>query len=542
MVRLTPTTLNLVSRLQKARTTKAWFFRTHQQKTIRNLLLRLGAAGEAAALPCVARFLSDSSTEIQQTARSIVRTLLSQVSSCELMHVGELLSSPYHWGTADSWGNIVPSEIAGIAGNPEEDGHVAVLGLMTFHRNGYVRHEAVRQLSTLFDGTEFRFLLIRQNDWVEAITKDAQAAVAARLVDAKIQFLENSLKAIFHLASLRRYDHGETIRRTVDIVLREGNDSALRRIVNSPSRTVRRQIVRLGLAKAGDHRRRLVSYGLESDDAVIRLSCCRYLFLVYESERLTEALNRLLEDRFMPVRREAIRQKARRFPDAAPEVWMQALLDRSRSIRELACWHVTKTVRTLPRVFYRAAVQGTPKSLAALEGLSETADESDLAFFRHLLKHPLPSRRCVALRGLVRIGMESLVNEVLPLLLDDSPSVVRAVCSAIGPYLEVVPRNELFTAAMDGRLLIARHRAVGILADMDKWDSLPWLLKIASEAREDTAAHAEQIIRKVCARNSVFTTPSQLSRQKITRELERSANSVAEEVLALVKSELNRFG
>ena len=199
-------------------------------------------------------------------------------------------------------------------------------------------------------------------------------------------------------------------------------------------------------------------------------------------------------------------------------------------------------MRTLPRVFYRAAVQGTPKSLAALEGLSETADESDLAFFRHLLKHPLPSRRCVALRGLVRIGMESLVNEVLPLLLDDSPSVVRAVCSAIGPYMEVVPRNELFTAAMDGRLLIARHRAVGMLADMDKWDSLPWLLKIASEAREDTAAHAEQIIRKVCARNSVFTTPSQLSRQKITRELERSANSVAEEVLALVKSELNRFG
>ncbi|MCP4173416.1 MAG: hypothetical protein GY758_21880 [Fuerstiella sp.] len=245
--------------LQKVKTTKPWFFRTNQEKTIQSLLQRIGATGEAAALPCVARFLSNSNTEIQKTARSIVRTLLPQLSSCELMHVGELLNSSYGWHTADSWDDITPSEIAGIAGKPGEDGHVAVLGLMTFHRNGYVRHEAVRQLSTLFDGTEFRFLLIRQNDWVEPIAEDAQAAVAARLVDAKVPVLENSLEIIFRLASLRRYDHRETIIRTIDVVLREGNHSALRRIVNSPSRTVRRQIVRLGLEKAGDHRCRLVS-------------------------------------------------------------------------------------------------------------------------------------------------------------------------------------------------------------------------------------------------------------------------------------------
>ncbi|MCP4173415.1 MAG: HEAT repeat domain-containing protein [Fuerstiella sp.] len=244
----------------------------------------------------------------------------------------------------------------------------------------------------------------------------------------------------------------------------------------------------------------------------------------------------------MPVRREAIRQKAKRFPDAAREVWKQALLDRNRSIRGLACWHLTKAGGTSPSTIYRNAVNIAPESLSALEGLSETADESDLDFFRHLLKHLLPSRRCVAVRGLVRIGKESLVNEVLPLLQDDSPSVVRAVWNTIGPYLDVVPQNDLFAAAMDGKLLVARHAAVDMLADMNKWESLSWLLKIASEAREDTAAHAELIIRKLCARNSVFTKPSKLSKETITRELERSRNSVAEEVLNLVEIELNRFG
>lgn len=542
MQRLTKETSNLVVRLQNANQTKSWFSTSRPEEEICGLLGQIGDTGEAPALPSVSRFLSNSNAKIQQAARRTVHSLLSQLSPYDLMYVGESFDWAYGWYSRDSWDKLKPTEVTGVAGQQGEEGHTAVLGLMTFHRNGYVRHEAVRQLSKLHDGSELNFLLIRQNDWVEQIAADAQAAVTDRLANADALLLEESLEIILHLASLKRYDHGETITKTIDVLLREESSDVLRRVVHSPSRNVRRQIVRHGLEKSGDHHTRLVPLGIESEDAVIRLACCRHLTRAYDEESLTDVLDRLTKDRYMPVRREALRRRAEQFPNAATEIWKQALLDRHRSIRDLACWHIAKRRTESPTTLYRNAIHKSPTSLPALEGLAETCDESDIAFFRHLLTHPIPSRRCVAVRGLVRIGKASSVNEVLPMLRDESPRVVRAVWKTIGPHQQHVPRDELFTVAMDGKTLVARHTAVTILADMGKWESLPWLLKIASEAKADTAEYAEQIIRKVCACNTVFTKPSKSATEKITRELERSKHFVAEEVQDLVKAELSRFG
>ena len=534
--------MEIVHQLYDLERSNAGWLHTDKEETTRRLLSKLAASGEIAALPCVARFLSSTDETTLRRLRHTVGTLFARLSPTELMHFTELFDWGYDWYINDLGGKLTPSRIAVIAGDQHEVGHAQVLGLCTFHRSGFVRHEAVRLLSKLKDGSELPFLLLRQNDWVGPIAKDAQAAVALRINDDNIEHLANSLEIILHLNSLSRHDHSDTVSKTVDLLLAEQNDALLRSAIESKDRAVRRQVVRLGLERRGDHLRRLIPYGLKSEDAIVRFDCCRCLSLIHADDSLLAALDGMMTDRFMPIRREALRRKAEHFPDMANLTWQYALLDRHSSIRELACWHMRNTFQTEPNLHYRTALRENPNSLSALEGLSETADESDFEFFKQLLTHLLPSRRCIAIRGLVRVGKEASVRIILPLLRDESPSVVRAVCKGVGAFLSAVSEDELIAVAMDGEAPAGRRTAVKMLADLGKWRSLPSLIKIASEADSETSNYAGQLIQTACWDNRVYTAPSRENKEKITDALEKSRASLDPETIRLVETELKRFG
>jgi len=275
---------------------------------------------------------------------------------------------------------------------------------------------------------------------------------------------------------------------------------------------------------------------------IVRLNCCRCLSLIHRDDISLAALDGMTKDRFMPIRREAFRQKAEHFPDTADEMWKYALLDQHSSIRELACWHVRNTSHAAPNAYYRNALQENPESLSALEGLSETGDESDIEYFRQLLTHSLPSRRCIAVQGLVRVGKEASVRMILPYLRDESPSVVRAVCKGVSSNLSAVSDDELVAVAMHGESLFGRNTAVRLLADLGKWRCLPNLLKVASGPDADTSEFAQQIIRQTCNNNRVFTTPSQDNKEKIADALAKSRDSLPPEIVCLIETELKRFG
>lgn len=542
MRQLAKEAMEIVHQLYDLERSNAGWLHTDKEETTRRLLSKLAAAGEIAALPCVARFLSSTDETTLRCLRHTIGTLFAGLSPNELLHFTDLFDWGYGWFINDLVCKLTPSRIAVIAGDQQEEGHAQVLGLCSFHRSGFVRHEAVRLLSELKDGSELPFLLLRQNDWVMPIAKDAQAAVVLRINDDYVEHLAKSLEIILHLNSLRRHDHSDTVGKTINVLLAEQNDAFLRAAIESRDRAVRRNVVRFGLAKPGEHLRRLIPYGLKSDDAIVRLNCCCGLSLIHADDSLLVALDGMTTDRFMPIRREALRRKAEHFPEMANETWQHALLDRHSSIRELACWHVRNTFETEPNLHYRTALRENPNSLSALEGLSETADESDIEFFKQLLTHPLPSRRCIEIRGLIRAGKEASVRIILPLLRDESSGVMRAVGKGVGSFLSAVSEDELIAIAIDGEAHAGRQTAVKILADLGKWRSLPSLIKIASEADSETSKYAGRLIQSACWNNRVYTAPSHENKEKITDALEKSRASLHPQTIRLVEAELKRFG
>lgn len=540
-MRLSNETANICRQLAEMQSKKSWFNAAAKDVSICSLLQRLASAGELGSLPCSAQFLLSPSSMVQSEARKTVSQILKSVSPYDHLHINEAFLGAYDWYVSESWRKLVPSELAVVAGKNQEQGYCAVLGLASFHYNGYVRHEAVRLLSKITDGSELPFLLIRQNDWVVPIANDAQAAVTERVGHEYLPHLVKSLRLILHLSTFRRYDHREIVQRVVNIMLDEHHDDILRTAIASRDRQVRRTVVNLAFQNDGEHRRRVVLHGQNSNDPTIRLACFRRYSEVFDRDTLQLALNTAITDPFMPVRREGLLSKADAFPELSAGIWRSALLDPSAAIRELARFELARLGDTNLATVYRRAISESPQLLVAAQGLAETGDCSDIDDFQRLLNHPFPSRRCIGLQGLCRVRRESSLDGLYSALRDNHPSVSREARKQLGEFLHAVSGEKLLAIALDAQAEFCRRNAVALISELGKWKSVPWFLRAASSSSSETAEYAEEEIESwfIGSRcNRVFTRPSSSEACDIRMSLDQVESQISVRIVDLLRKEL----
>jgi hypothetical protein len=177
-----------------------------------------------------------------------------------LLHLSGVVGWSWGWYISNAWDNLTPKGISALLVDLESQ--AAVLGLLSFHRIGYVRQEAVRLLARETTGDELRYLLIRQNDWVSVIADEAQTAVNRRLVPTYLPNFVRSLPLVVHLLAFRRHDLSRVVRTVVEMLVQPQHDAMLGEIITASDPSVRRQVVRVALEMAGEHHARVIHHGL----------------------------------------------------------------------------------------------------------------------------------------------------------------------------------------------------------------------------------------------------------------------------------------
>jgi HEAT repeat protein len=326
------------------------------------------------------------------------------------------------------------------------------------------------------------------------------------------------LPLVVHLLKFSRHDHSEVVHRIIEMLLRPDKDASLKEVLRSSNREVRREVMRRALEFAGQHQARVVSHGLDSTDAVVRYwSACKVRSFVPPAA-IDETIRRLQQDRYMPVRREGLSLEAYAYPKRNQGVWQRALLDPNASIRDVARFQLKKSPGMCPVDFYRKRLATHGPSLAAIAGLGETGDSTDLSTLRQFMKSQLPGWRRAATRGLAALGKETVVAELLECFWDESPGVVREAGRGLASLLNSVPGEMLLQIVVESESEQARQMALRLIFEKGKWDSLPWLIRASSHRIPSVSANSQSFIEAwftppLC--NRVFTQPSPLERQAI---------------------------
>ena len=476
------------------------------------ILATIGESNEPLAIAGILSFVLADQVDVATAAASAIHKLLSGRTTKELISLETALRRDYSYAGhyANDWFKLAPEELLRL----EAFGAAccSLLGIASFHWSGYVREAAIQRLNLIDTGAELPFLLLRLNDWVSSVRIAAEKGVRSRLRPESALAVVANLALVLRLKELRRVDQNIT-REILSFLERRECSAAMRELLKSEDRRIRRASYQLLLATPQEGSSQLVIDALNEDDTLIRLAAARRISADF-TEETSENLRHLTLmkcDRFMPVRREAFRINLRRSEGEVKATLSEALLDSNRSIRSEARYHSRKLGSIDVAGFYREHLQSQVRSnlYAVIDGLGETGAPADAQLIVPYASHSVVKLRRAAIRAIGKLNTAAYIDLLLNALNDEAPRVShQALRALIGNSGAVNPETagELLRS---GKYFHVRRNALLLIEKLNKWDSIYYLFNAITGEDKLIASQSRLAIRAWISRfNRSFVSPT----------------------------------
>lgn len=367
---------------------------------------------------------------------------------------------------------------------------VHALGLLSFHANGFIREAAVRRLAAIRDGTELRYLLLRLSDWVPQVREAARRPVLARLREDHAFAVARNFALVERLAAVQRADYPALVAPLARLFASDAGTIAILEVLASGSRKAQRGLVRFVASHAPTVLASIARQVERIADAVVRTRVVPSVARVLPDGEALPILQRLTADASPAVRRESLLTVAQSFRAEAQPHLVQAVTDRSASVRETARFLLRDAAIDFPAMYRTAMSASTSRILTpAIAGLSETGTPSDAERVAEFLSHPIPKVRRAALQGVMRLSPARFAAAPLTALADPSPAVSAAARNALRKRAAGLTRTELLGIFSAATTHHTRANVLVVLAALPKWQSLIALLQAATFDDVASLAH-----------------------------------------------------
>lgn len=467
----------------------AWQRLTRDGSSRIDVLQRLKELDEPSTLLPILDFALGETSDAQKAAHDVLAGLLKQMKPVDVSSLDDHLRASTY-GFFQNWMQLTPDHLRKITSETQSS---VFAKLASLHRSGYVREEAIRLLRPIASERELPYLLYRLNDWVEPVRKFALETVTARLTPAYAASFVECLPLLVRIDQTLR---GGTMVRWVWTFLKsEQARPALVDGLKSTGREVRRQLVKLAGELPVGERDPLFNIVADDPDAMIRLRVTKARLSDTHTENLPTLVQNLQRDPFPAIRREALTALGDR-SDASDLIFIAALMDRNRGVREAARYYLKKTGFDAKAFYAQKIEQGDPKELPiAIRGFGESATSNEVTFVTSFLAHPVMAISRAAINAVAHLGAEAYVKVLTGLVQSPASGVSRDATNALLPYADRIPLSTL-TEWLDSRMPDRlRHNALKIALRLSKWSRLPFLLQVASDSDENLASMAKSGLR-----------------------------------------------
>lgn len=500
MQALSQTTRELCDEVHALSKARKWPWQRGAQVQLVEKLNRIAESGESLAIPRIISLVLDSRDQLASAVTQTVVALKHNVSIRHISTFDQIFRdlSPYLHNEYTAWCEMKPrdlSRISNLVNGPN------LLQLAMCHPNGYVREEAIKQAAVCSDGAEVPFLILRVNDWVEPVRKAAAQAVRLRLRTEAASDFVKAIPLIDALPTWGRHRDAELILEIEELLASKIGLSVLESGFDSEDHFQRRSCLRR-LLKTNPSTL-LIKRALDDKDPVIHILVAR-LFKQLEWHVLEPFVPRLLNNPAGVIRLLTLRQLIERNRTVE---WKDFLCDRHSGVRSLA----QSKVKSPAHDFYRQKILDAPPRVLAIAmlGLGETGNNDDLKVIRHALSHDAPRVRRAALHSLTNLGADDQQALCLEALADEKPSVSHTARDLLIKQDEYLGPTTVWDTFLRIKHAHGKKDALIVIADLDYWQKLPFLLNATTVKIESVRERAQFELHRWCHRQiRIFTTPS----------------------------------
>lgn len=462
---------------------------------------KIAQTGEAYAIPEMLSYAFASSHEVRLEAKSALRRLFEQLQFGQLPGLDEAMRRA--WAHAEDWYGLKPS-VKTMNGGSEDD--LVVLGLISAHRSGYIRAEAVHALGNSLSETAIPFLLVRLVDWVEAVRRAADVELIDKLQPQYGGMFVRCLGLLDRLSEHSRFR--PAYREWVsDRLKRPACAEQVAAGLQSDQPAVRRACYPTAASNPALSTKSILDRALIERDVAIR----RWAFSsgpAFWSGDGIDWVRLAAKDAYPPIRQRAFNELAR--TEVSPEELSKFLFDRCVGIRRSCQTLCVDRFRLVPvEVYLEALATGNNRIMEiAVRGIAETGSCRDGQRLLDLLSHRSARVRSAVVHGLGVLKIEQIEENLIRRISTDSRSVARESASVL-LLRKLLPPKEIWAAAKqnpDGQAQLAVLRQ---MRRASKWDQL-WLYldSAASEDRELAECALERLSVWEIQFNRTFVQPA----------------------------------
>jgi HEAT repeat protein len=481
------------------------------------VIQQIAQAGELAVIPDLLPILITGDRKAIRASANAIHCLLQQLKPADSAQFDEFVRQGYsEWRVRrEPWYTMEVKDVGHLASLGASS--ISILGIASFHTNGYVREAAVRELGKTQTGAELPFLFIRANDWVPQIRSIARDLLLKRIRPDYIHRVLAWLPLALRLAQMSRDDHSTIVEAVRALLSSTGAREALQEEFKSKDLFVRRFCFELAMNTNETDCLSVLQSAFGQADPEVGKVAVRKLRGVTPSDACKRILLQAISNNCAPVRREALLIFSEEYPGEAAQQFQSALLDTNIVVREGAQYYFQKKSSFNLRAFYSGALQNSSLShlCASIAGLGETGLPKDSQLLERFIYDQSSRVRAAALHAIAKLNFDSYFEEFV-LALDDASSKVtgealRALCKK--PNLVGGQRLwEIFDRCAHPH---GKRRALFLLARINKWDSIAFLVQSLTHQDDAFLDLSQKYINRWFARyNRSFATPTaeQISR------------------------------
>lgn len=444
--------------------------------------------------------------------------IMSTLNSSQLIKVDKMFRERVSYSWDYNWSNKKTEELFHPLMTEEEK--LTILGLSSFHPNGYFREKAIKKLSQMNTGFEIPFIMIRINDWVKEVRNISKENLTKFLKQEYAASFVASLPLVFRLKDCSRAEHDDIFNAIVSMLCSEECSSELINGLNSTDSKVRLLCYKIILQERTLNNKSIISYLIKEPYPYIRLFVLKIIQKTITIDEFNDISHFLMKDKLAPIRILALETLYKFNPSESIDVLEKSLFDESQAVREFARYLLNKYKKYDFSSIYRNAVYKKEDIYSSICGLGETGGINDSKIVVEFVSFDSHKIARASLYALAKLDFDGYKEMFVFTLSDSRPSISKAAKRILQGQINSSEEKSIYDIFKESNYEHVKINTCILLCSLSKWISIKYILEFCNHENQAVSTLGQYALEGWKLKfNRSFTTPTKNQINEIRKSL-----------------------
>ncbi|GLC28920.1 HEAT repeat domain-containing protein [Clostridium omnivorum] len=478
-------------------------------------------------IPDVFQLLLSSDENIRLQAAEVLNHVMSALSPTRLIKVDKIFRerSSYDWQY--DWRNKNPKELFHPLMSEEEK--VSILGLSSFHPNGYFREKAIIALSDMKTGGAVPYLLIRTNDWVRPVRSISKEQLLRYITSEYAAYFVSNLPLVLRLKECSRDEHIDIVDAVVSIISSVEGSHILISGLQTADPKIRLACYKIILQTKVANNRTIINHLIKDTNPYNRLFVLRNIRPEITQDEFLDISQLLLHDKFAQIRIFALELLYSFMPEEAITILEKSLFDNNQSVRELSRYLLLKHNKYDFAAIYRDAIQKNESLYPSICGLGETGNINDSETIIKFMGSDVVKIVKASINALARLDIQGYKEEIIIYLNDDRAGISKTARRVLSKEINAGDADTIYRIFKKATYDYVKINSCILLCSLSKWNAIRYIIEFCADENEYISLLGQSALECWKLRyNQSFTTPSSNQIKEIRGVLEYFGKAIKE--------------